>query len=330
MLITICHNVNRLFHMNIQRHIPEALQHSINRPPEGLDYLEFEHEGITFRTFGILHGITGGLNQEYLKFVKDSIRSTEGIKLAEKGMKQLYPDCGIDEELEDWLVLRKIDCLTMGFQLVADPRCLWMITVDAIREKLRKKDPFISNDRKNIRELGESPYFHYIDAYARRELVGFLSSQEAISKDLHSMSKWYKAIFPKTRHAKIKHPQWHRLLLLERIMHIPCRSIHMLNYALAFAKEHDHKLVNLFVGETHNTDMHYLTKHSKIFYDSLDNEGQTTMKKIISQATFVGKRSKFREKLQLLWKKVNYLIFLTIGASIPLSFYFIVFLWLNN
>ena len=253
-----------------------------------------------------------------------------GIKLAEKGMKQLYPDCEIDEELEDWLVLRRVDCLTMGFQLVADPRCLWMITVDAIREKLRKKDPFIANDRKDITKLGESPYFHYIDAYARRELVGFLPSKVAISKDLYSMSKWYKAILPKTRHTKIEHPQWHRLLLLERIMHIPCRSIHMLHYGLAFAKEHNHKLVNLFVGETHNTDMHYLAKHSQSFYGSLDKESQETMKKIITQATFFGKKITFTHKLQLAWKKLNYLTFLVIGALVPLSFYFMVYMYLKT
>ena len=38
--------------MNIQKYTPEVLQLSTNRLPEGLDYLEFEHEGITFRTFG--------------------------------------------------------------------------------------------------------------------------------------------------------------------------------------------------------------------------------------------------------------------------------------
>lgn len=316
--------------MNMQRYTPEELQNSTNEPPESMDYLEFDYEGITFRVFGILHGITGGLNQEYLKFVKDSIRSIDGIKLAEKGMKQLYSGCGIDEELEDWLVLRRVDSLTMGFQLLSDPRCFWMITVDALREKLRKKDPFISNVRKHIAQLGESPYFHTIDEYQRRELIGFLASKEAISKDLHSMSRWYRSILPKPRHTKIEHPQWHRLLLLERVMHIPCRSVHMLHYALAYAKKHDHKLVNLFVGETHNTDMHYLADHSQTLYDSLNEESQATMKNIIAQATFFGKRSKFGEKLQLLWKKVNYLIFLLIGASIPLSFYLLVFLWLRG
>lgn len=316
--------------MNMPRYTVKELQHLNNRPPKGLDYLEFDHEGITFRVFGILHGITGALNQEYLNFVKDSIRSTDGIKLAEKGMKQLYPGCGIDEELEDWLVLRKVDCLTMGFQLLADPRCLWMITGDALREKLRKKDPFIVNERKNIIDLGESPYFHYIDAYERRELVCFLPSQEAITKDLHSMSKWYKAILPKKRHVNIEHPQWHRLLLLERVMHIPCRSIHMLHYATAYAKENNHTLVNLFVGETHNTDMHYLANHAQTFYDSLDKKSQKVMKNIIAQATFFGKKSNMIHKLQLAWKKLSYLTFLLIGALVPLSFYFMIVWYLNT
>lgn len=310
----------------MKRLTAEELQHTTNILPKDMDYLEFQYEGISFRVFGVLHGITGGLNQEYVKFTKDSIRSAEGIKLAEKGMKQLYSGCGIDEELEDWLVLRRIDCLTMGFQLLADPRCLWMITVDALREKFRKKDPFIANNRKNITELGESPYFHYMDEYQRRELIGFMPSREAISKDLFSMSKWYRTILPTTRHTKIEHPQWHRLLLLERIMHIPCRSIHMLHYALAYAKQHNHKLVNLFVGETHNTDMHYLAKHAQEFYSSLDNESRSTMDSIISKATFFGGRSKTSETFQLALKKINYLVFLIIGALIPMSIYTMLFL----
>ena len=68
----------------------EELLYSNNPPPATLDYLEFDFKGVTFRCFGILHGITGVLNRDYREFVKDSIRAVDGVKLAEKGMKQLY------------------------------------------------------------------------------------------------------------------------------------------------------------------------------------------------------------------------------------------------
>lgn len=303
----------------------EQLEGSNNPPPKTLDYLEFTYQGITIRSFGILHGITGGLNREYVDFIKLGIRQVDGPKLAEKGMKQLYRHCGIDEELEDWMVLRPIDSLVMGVQLLGDPRCLWMITVDALREQLRTRDPYIGNNRKRLSDLGESPYFHYLDEYQRRELVGFLPSEKAIAKDLHSMSRWYGAIIPKGRHKSIEHPQWRRILLLERLMHIPCRSIHMLEYALAYAKKHNHPLVNIFVGETHNTDMHYLANNHEDFVATLNDKESKTMQKISDRALRCGKRETLADTVVVGIKKTQYVFFLLIGAMLPLGVY--VWLW---
>lgn len=316
--------------MSINRLSVDEILHSSIKPPEQLDYLEFDYQGVSFRCLGILHGITGGLNQEYSSFIKKSIRETDGLKLAEKGMKQLYRNCGIDEEMEDWLVLRKVDCLMMGFQLIADPRCLWMITVDALREKLRKRDAFITNNRGNISDLGESPFFHYLEEYQRRDLMGFLPSKQAFANDLNSMTRWYKALLPKARNIKIEHPQWHRILLLERLMHIPCRSIHMLHYALAYARQHNHSLVNLFVGETHNTDMHYLALHLDTLSHSLNEDQNKVMQNIIARADKFGSRKKLSVKLQLFSKKLNYLIFLLAGAMIPLSLYIMAYQWISS
>lgn len=316
--------------MHIERLNSDSLLKSKNEPPASLDYLEFIFDGVTFRAYGILHGITGGLNRDYREFVKDSIRTIDGVKLAEKGMKQLYRDCSIDAELEDWAVLRPIDSLVMGFQLIADPRCLWMITIDALREQWRKCDAFIANNRTNITDLGESPYFHYLDEQERREIAGFLPSQQAIRNDLKSMTHWYSAIIPKPRHKKIDHPQWRRLLLLERVMHIPCRSIHMLHYALAYAKRHNYPQVNLLVGETHNTDMQFLAKNINTFKNTLTDQQVNVMQKIILKATYLGKRETIRESIFLYLNKIKYLIFLLIGAALPLSLYFIMYMYIKS
>ena len=307
--------------MTILRYKVNPLLKADNKPPETLDYLEFNFRGVAFRAYGILHGVTGGLNRDYREFVKNSIRSVDGIKLAEKGMKQLYRNCDITQELDDWLVLRPIDCLVMGFQLIADPRCLWMITVDALREKYRKSDAFITNKRKNISDLGESPYFHYLDEQERREIAGFLPPQHSISNDLKSMSHWYSSIIPKPRHKNIEHPQWRRLLLLERVMHIPCRSIHMLYYALAFAKKHGHKKVNLFVGETHNTDMQFIASHSDKFINTLNEQQKKVMNKLITRGTKYGQHSSIIEKTSYLLNKTSYFSMLLLGALLPVTFY---------
>lgn len=243
---------------NLQTILDKIIKTDIN-PPKKLDYIEFKFQKVTIRSFGILHGVTGGLNKEYRDFIKKSIAEVEGFKIAEKGMKTLYLNCGIEKELEDWLVLSPTDAFFMGLHLMLDPRTLRMITIDPIVEILSKKDPFIANNKKNLYDLGESPYFHYLPALERREFRNFfLKSDIAIKKDLESMTKWYKNILPKKREIEIKHSGWRRLLLLERFMHIPCRSIHMLYYATKYAKENNHSLVNIFIGETHNSDMHYL------------------------------------------------------------------------
>lgn len=308
----------------------EELLHSKIEPPEHLDYLEFEFNKVTFRCFGILHGITGGLNQDYREFIKKEIRDIKGIKLAEKGMKQLYRNCGINDELEDWLVLRNIDCFIMGFQLIADPRCLWMITIDALREQLRKYDPFVKNNKNNITDLGESTYFHYLDEVERRELAGFIPSEQALKNDINSMSHWYKAILSKSRYSKFEHPQWKRILLLERLMHIPCRSIHMLHYALAYAEKHEHKLINIFIGETHNTDMLFLANNIERFKNSLNEKQLAVMTKIITTATHFSRHENFKETVFLLLKKVNYLSFILLGAIIPLIFYVLIFIVISK
>ena len=311
--------------MVFQRHNVDSLLNSEISKPESLDYLAFELDGVQFRCFGILHGITGGLNRDYREFVKQSIRSIDGIKLAEKGMKQLYPGCGIDAELEDWAVLRPIDCIVMGFQLLADPRCLYMITVDALREQWHKQDAFIVNQRKHRADLGESTYFHYLNEQERREVAGFLPSQQAISNDLKSMSHWYSVIIPKARHTRIEHPQWRRLLLLERVMHIPCRSIHMLHYALAYAKKYRHLQVNLLVGETHNTDMQYLATHQNEFVKTLSTKQKKAMDKIIKRGARLAHYSSAMEKSHLFFKKVTYIILLLTGASSAIVLYGLIF-----
>ncbi|MCK4865199.1 MAG: hypothetical protein KAT06_07190 [Gammaproteobacteria bacterium] len=308
----------------------KILQQSDNLPPNSLDYLEFDFKGVTFRCFGILHGITGGLNRDYREFIKQSIKAIDGVKLAEKGMKQLYRNCGIEAELEDWAVLRPIDSFVMGFQLLADPRSLWMITIDALREKFRKHDAFITNKRTNISDLGESSYFHYLDEQERREIAGFLPSQQAISNDLKSMTHWYSAIIPKSRHKKIDHPQWRRLLLLERVMHIPCRSIHMLHYALSYAQTHSHQQINLLIGETHNTDMQFLAENINIFKSELDSKQLNVIQKIIVKATNMGKRRTISKNIIFGLKKINYLVFLLMGAASALSLYFVIYVILNN
>jgi hypothetical protein len=53
---------------------PEMLADPATRPPELLDWIEFDFEGVTIRVRGVLHGLTGGANREYIDLVERSIR----------------------------------------------------------------------------------------------------------------------------------------------------------------------------------------------------------------------------------------------------------------
>ena len=306
------------------RYKPHQLLNSVIPRPDTLDYIEFQHNGITVRCFGILHGITGGLNSEYREFIKQSIKSVEGLKLAEKGMKSLYPNCQIDAELEDWVVLRPIDSLLMGFKLIIDPRCLWMISIDALRELWRKEDAFISNKRLNIADLGESPFFHYLDEHERRKVAGFRPPQQALSQDIESLSYWYGTLLSKSPKRKIIHPQWRRILLLENLMHIPARSVHMLAYASAFAKKHNHKLVNLFVGETHNTDMQFLAREHHQLNKTFSPTQLKTINKINTRAIEMADSRNRYGLFKYSLKKSLYLFYLLLGTASATSVYLII------
>ena len=307
------------------RYEPQQLLDSNLPKPDTLDYIEFQHDDVTLRCFGILHGITGGLNLEYRDFIKQSIKSIDGIKLAEKGMKNLYPYCQIDTELEDWAVLRPVDCFLMGFKLIADPRCLWMISIDSLRELCRQKDAFVSHHRRNISDLGESTFFHYLDEHERRGIAGFSSPQQALKQDIQSLSRWYSPLFLKQRVKAIIHPQWKRILLLENHMHIPARSVHMLAYATAYAKKHNHKLVNLFVGETHNTDMQYLAREDSQLAKSFSLEQLKIINKITNRATSMVNPKNEYDRVKWVLKKIFYLFNILSGASTAIGLYLIMF-----
>jgi len=308
------------------RYRVQQLLNSNLSKPDRLDYLEFQHDDITFRCFGILHGITGGLNFEYRDFIKQSIKSVDGIKLAEKGMKKLYPYCQIDAELEDWAVLRPVDCFLMGFKLIADPRCLWMISIDSIRELWQQSDAFIRHHRLNTSDLGESTFFHYLDEHERRDIAGFSPPKQALQQDIESLSHWYKPPFVKQRIKPVIHPQWKRILILENHMHIPARSVHMLAYATAFAKKHNHKLVNLFVGETHNTDMQYLAREDKQLTKIFSQEQLKTIDKITNRATKMGSPKDKFDIIRAALNKTLYLLNLLLGTATAIGLYLIIFL----
>ncbi|MBL6991235.1 MAG: hypothetical protein ISR65_15735 [Bacteriovoracaceae bacterium] len=290
--------------------------------PKQLDFIEFDYEGINFRAYGILHGVTGGLNATYRRFVNDSIEaineSTESpfLILAEKGMSTLYPKAKIDAELDDWLVLRPRDAFVLGLQLMLDPQSLRVLTIDFFEELLRKSDPFEHSRR--FEDLGGSPFAHALTPQKRRDIAGFPAPLEGLEKDLERLSG-KRTILPRPR-KNIPHPAWARLLRMERVMHIPARSLHMLNFAAQYAKSSNATKVALLVGETHNSDMAAFAKANAL--DTLPEQLQEMVSKVSARAKKYGKLSAEGKVGIVLWSaRGTYITSILLGSIAGLSFW---------
>ena len=219
--------------------------------PENLDCLIIKKEDITFKVYGVLHALTGGTNKEYIKLVNDSIEKErkKGIHiLAEKSMKKMYK--GINQEVEDWLQMPFKDIFLLTSKLLL-PQNLKTIIFSIFKEKFQKKDRF-SLIHKRLQDIGGSAYFHLLNPNERRLIAGFPDAKEYLKQNmlrLNSKKAISAPVFPDK--------DWSWLTVIEPHTNIPARSIHMFEYALQYAKKHNQKEIALFVGEVHNSDIHW-------------------------------------------------------------------------
>jgi hypothetical protein len=237
---------------------PEALADPEVRPPELLDLIEFDFEGVTIRVRGVLHGLTGGANREYIDLVERSITAARGtgIIMAEKSMRSMYR-AKIDKELDDWLVFRARDAFRLGTKLYFTPSLLWMLASAGFRERMTARDEFDAEGRRDPVLLGGSPLFHRIDPYERRALSGFPETLACVRRHL---ALRVGAIAGDDGRAVVPGTHWRHLNLIEKHSLIPIRSVHMLCFAASYARRKGVGAVNVFVGEMHNSDMAVLAR----------------------------------------------------------------------
>lgn len=237
---------------------PEALADSEVRPPELLDHIEFDFEGVTIRVRGVLHGLTGGANREYIDLVERSITAARGtgIIMAEKSMRSMYR-AKIDKELDDWLVFRSKDAFRLGMKLYFTPSLLWMLASAGFRERMTARDGFDAEGRRDPDLLGGSPLFHLIDPYERRALSGFPETLACVRRHL---ALRVGAIAGDDGRAVVPGTHWRHLNLIEKHSLIPIRSVHMLCFSAGYARRKGVDTVNVFVGEMHNSDMAVLAR----------------------------------------------------------------------
>src|SRR5579875_4140530 len=132
--------------MNLEQFLTQPLI-----KPEYADCIDVEYESIKFHVYGVLHGITGGTNREYVSFVNNTIEQATGLKLGEKSMLKMYN--GLDGELDDWFQMPNKDTFLLTLKLLFSPQAVWTIISTTIKEKAQKNDKFDINNRR-MEDLG--------------------------------------------------------------------------------------------------------------------------------------------------------------------------------
>lgn len=297
--------INRIDGSNYHS-VDDVLNEKI-KAPNALDYKRISYRGITVDVYGILHALTGGTNRDYVSFVNNTIENSVGTRYSEKEMKMIYK--GIDHEVDDWLQLPLRDAFFMSFTLTFISTRMMTVFLSAIKEKITKKDKFLSN--ASIEHIGGSPYFHLIDPDERRLMAGFPNAPKYLEVNLERRSGF------KYGSPKFPDKDWKWLEYIEPFGNIPCRSIHMIEFAVEHAKQIGQEHVSLFVGEIHNSDIDWYIQNQESVNSSY-KEVPEIVKKARDHAVEVAKNN-VALSTRLYHLKIRSMF--VIGALIPIFIY---------
>lgn len=290
--------------------------------PKQLDAISFMYKDINFHIYGVLHALTGGTNQEYVKNVNHTIAQAPGIKLCEKSLKKMYK--GLDEELDDWIQMPMSDVFSLTFNLVKNPINWWKISTAIIKEKITKTDRFGKSGVKQAEDIGGSMAFHTLSPEERRQLAGFISPKDYLIHNF--LRRIHKRKFNPPR---FPDKDWQWLSIIEPFANIPCRSIHMIETAVDIAQRNNVKEASLFIGEIHNTDIAwYVNRHVPVPHDpqypvsqyNMNDWLEKNIKKILEVSKKYSKENKWNNTL----RKMQYLGMAGLGAIA--GFWLIIFI----
>ena len=219
--------------------------------PAALDRVTLEHGGITVHAYGFLHGVVGGPNAEYRRFVQRAIDQAPGIKYGEVGLKRIFR--GLDVDLDDYMPVPAKDAAAIGFYLSCHPPTLSSMVAAAVMESLRRTDPFGRRRLPGIVDLVRSSRFHILGPATRRGLTGLPPPLEYMRLNL-ARRRGERC----PRGPRFPDPLWGWLTAVEPHANIPLRSVHMLEFAVRHAQLAGANEASLFVGMVHETDMQWL------------------------------------------------------------------------
>jgi hypothetical protein len=277
--------------------------------PELLDCIPLVYEDIEVDVYGVLHAITGGTNKEYISLVNKSIAAASGATFCEKSMKLLY--VGLDWDVHDWVQIKSKDAFLFSFMSLIKPSFLWVLARTLWREKTTHDSAFGQNGIYSGNDISGAAHFHAIKPSQRRLMAGFPSSEQYAKLNMLRLAGKDK------RQLSFIDPDWHWLTYVEPYANLPLRSIHMIEYAVAYAKRHHLTRISLFVGEMHNSDIEwYVTHRINNTLPAFISDKADEVKREATQLVYGGVKSKY----------TKYMLHLGMGALSAIMLYAAVFL----
>lgn len=204
--------------------------------PQRLDALAFTSGGVRFRVYGVIHGWTGGVSEEYRALVQASLKDEKNV-LYEKMLGRFYGRRGA-VEAPDFCMLKRWGQLALGLRMMLIWPLFLLLAAKEILQELftRGHDAAEDNDYNNV-------FYHNIDPELRRGLDGSLPTRPQIE---YEMQHWGGG-----------RGYWD----LDLLLRVVPRSAYLAEFARAWVAATGAREVAIVVGDRHLTEVRHFLEH---------------------------------------------------------------------
>jgi hypothetical protein len=202
------------------------------RPPSRFEPVVAVRDGTTFRIFGVIHGIVGGDDRAYMRFVAGGLDGAAHL-LVENGIGYYYRQPK-NEWIPDFVVLGLARSAWLGFTTAwKAPLVFWDLAMEILRRRTRAQHGAFD------------PAYHGVDPEVRRGL-----DVEAALPARLEVPFALERFDSRTARAVVDDP----------VACVP-RSLFMAGYAVGVAERDGLRTVDLLVGDLHTTEIAWFLTH---------------------------------------------------------------------
>jgi len=202
------------------------------RPPSRFEPVVVDRGGTTFRIFGVIHGIVGGDDRAYMRFVAGGIEGAVPL-LVENGIGYYYRQPK-NEWIPDFVVLGLARSAWLGFTTAwKAPLVFWDLALELVRRRMKAQHGAFD------------PAYHGVDPEVRRGL----DAEPALPARLE-VPLALERFDSRTVRAVVDDP----------VACVP-RSLFMAGYAVGVAERDGLSTIALLVGDLHTTEIAWFLTH---------------------------------------------------------------------